>query len=277
MRKLLLTATLLAGLLLAAGCGQTATAKDGGAEKMATKKPGVIFEMSDIAGDDNGAGAYTYPTDKVFVPGAFDLLGLTIMDGGDTYDFTFTIGTDFKNDWKNALGWDIQLFDVYLNLGTGTHKQTLAGRHTIIAEGWDIALMVGSDKPTRMRREIDDKNEDVGDDMTDFENLVDEVLIPDEITMAGNTLTAKVAKDKIGDLSKLAGVQAFVLGGEGFPTVNDTYNRVVNEYSAQWRFGGGTDYEGDPNVIDMLGDNSALANYKSDEGVSEFPVINLVK
>lgn len=280
MKKLLAVSTLVAALLLAGGCGSKAAQPAGDAAAMdapAATTAGVLFEKTDLQGDDNGPGTYTYPTDKVFVDGAFDLLGAKIAEDGDNYVFTFTAATDFKNDWKNAGGWDVQLIDIYMNLGTGKNKQTLSGRHVKINEGWDVAIMVGPDKPSRMRKEIDDKNTEVADDVSDFENLVEDIFIPDEITTAGKELTMKIAKDKIGDLSKLNGVQVFMLGSEGFPTKSDTYNRVVNEYSAQWRCGGGSDYDGDPNVIDILGDNAKLADYKSDEGVSEYPTVNLIK
>ncbi len=284
MKKMVIMATLVAGLLLATGCGKTAettgttpTQKDTAVTTTTTAAAGVIFQMEDMLGDDNGPGTYTYPTDKVFVPGVFDLKGIKIADGGSTYDFTFTIAVDFKNDWKNFAGWDVQMFDVYMNLGTGKNKQAIQGRHVKMEEGWDVALMVGPDKPARMQKEIEDKNTDVGDDVSDFENLVDSTFIPDNIAIAGNTMTVKIAKDKIGDLTKMTAIQVFMAGSEGYPTKTDTYNRVVNEYASQWRIGGGNDYFGDPNVMDILGDNKKLGSYKSDEGVTEYPVINMVK
>lgn len=279
MKKLLAISTLVAGLLLVTACGSSSTEvkEEGSNTTQVAKTPGVIFEMTDAIGDDKGPGNYTYPTDKVFVPGAFDITGFKVKDGGSTYDFIFTINADFKNDWKNAGGWDVQMFDVYLNLGTGKHKQTLSGRNVKINGGWDKGLLIGSAKPSRMQKELDDKNGDVADDISDFEDLTTDVMLPDEISVEGNMLTAKIAKEKLGDLAALTGVQAFSLGSEGYPNKRDTYNRVVNEYSAQWRFGGGTDYDGDTNVIDMLGDNSKLSGYKSEEGVAEFASIDLVK
>lgn len=279
MKRLVMVSTLVAGLLIA-GCGNASPKVEA-----ATKAPAtvavvdgkVIFEKADAKGDDNGPGTYTYPTDRVFNPSAFDLTNFKIADAGANYNFIFTIATDFKNEWKNAGGWDVQMFDVYLNLGTGKFKHTVSGRHLKIAEGWDVAMVVGPDKSTRMAKEIADKNEEVFDDVTPAENIAKSVLIPDAIVVKGNTLTAVIAKDKIGDLSKLNGVQAFVLGSEGYPNKGDTYNRVVNEFAAQWRIGGGSDYDGDSNCMDILGDNKAMANYKSDEGVAEFATVNLVK
>jgi hypothetical protein len=39
---------------------------------------------------------------------------------------------------------------------------------------------------------------------------------------------------------------------EGFPAKTDLLTRKVNEYEGQHRFGGGTDYDNDPHVIDIL-------------------------
>lgn len=282
MKKLLVLSTMIAGLLIAGGCSKTEESSAPAATEVTKATPAaaatgdVLFQMADKAQDDNGPGTYTYPTDRVFQPGSFDLVDFKVAEAGSNYEFYFTIPINFKNDWKNAGGFDVQMFDVYMNLGNGTHKQAISGRHVKFNEGWDVALVVGPAKDSRMRKEIDDKNMDVADDVSDFEDLTAETFIPDAIELEGNTLVAKIAKDKIGDLSQMKGIQVFVTGSEGYPTKTDTYNRVVNEYSAQWRFGGGTDYDGDPNVIDMLGDNSALGGYKSDEGVSEYPSIDLI-
>jgi hypothetical protein len=39
---------------------------------------------------------------------------------------------------------------------------------------------------------------------------------------------------------------------EGFPDKGDLLTRKVNEFEGQHRFGGGTDYNCDPHVLDML-------------------------
>ena len=39
---------------------------------------------------------------------------------------------------------------------------------------------------------------------------------------------------------------------EGFPAENDLLTRRVNEYEGQHRFGGGSDFNCDPHVIDVL-------------------------
>mgnify|MGYP001116773986 CR=1 FL=1 len=51
---------------------------------------------------------------------------------------------------------------------------------------------------------------------------------------------------------------------EGFPAKTDLLTRKVNEFEGQHRFGGGTDYDCDPHVMDILagdatGDSSEVA------------------
>jgi hypothetical protein len=51
---------------------------------------------------------------------------------------------------------------------------------------------------------------------------------------------------------------------EGFPDKTDLLTRKVNEYEGQHRFGGGTDTDCDPHVMDVLagkavGDKSEIA------------------
>ena len=46
---------------------------------------------------------------------------------------------------------------------------------------------------------------------------------------------------------------------EGFPDGKDLLTRKVNEYEGQHRFGGGTDTDCDPHVIDILAGDGAGA------------------
>ncbi len=48
------------------------------------------------------------------------------------------------------------------------------------------------------------------------------------------------------------GYQVLMQSNEGFPAKSDLLTRKVNEFEGQHRFGGGTDYDNDPQVIDIL-------------------------
>ena len=48
------------------------------------------------------------------------------------------------------------------------------------------------------------------------------------------------------------GYQVLMQSNEGFPARTDLLTRKVNEYEGQHRFGGGTDYDNDPHVMDIF-------------------------
>jgi hypothetical protein len=55
------------------------------------------------------------------------------------------------------------------------------------------------------------------------------------------------------------GYQVIAQSNEGFPAETDLLTRKVNEFEGQHRYGGGTDYDCDPHVMDILGDHAWLA------------------
>lgn len=238
-----------------------------------------LYTFKDLAGDDTGPGKYAYPKNKVFIKKGFDLIEFTIGEDGEDYMFSFKMAVPFKNDpsWKNINGWDIQMFDIYLKFDKGTHKHTIAGRNVKIRDGWDKAVIVSPEENKKMlEREILPKNTDVFDDETESENLIKDIIQPYSYQIDGNLLCVRVKKSELRDLNKLKGVQVLVSSAEGFPSKQFSYIRNVNEQNSEWRFGGGTDYDGDSNVIDILGNNEKLKNYKSSEEEMIFPWIDMI-
>lgn len=238
----------------------------------------LIFTYKDIVGDDNGPGMYTYPLDPIFETGSFDLKTFSIYLEEDNYVFVFEVDSNFKNNWKNKNGWDIQMFDVYLNFDEGRYTQAVAGRNVKFNDGWDKVIVVSPEDNEKIwEKEIRGKNEFVGDDIYNPENILDGIITPEIFEIKENKLFAKVNKDKLKDMRKLTAIQVFVMGTDAYPDALYTYVRKVNEFNSQWRFGGGSDYFGNPNVIDMLGDNSSLGNYLSTEDESVYPIIDMIK
>lgn len=249
------------------------------AEKKGSKKSsnGVIFQYEDIVGDDNGDGEYTYPTSNVMSEGAFDLDRFSIVEDGDDYVFTFEVLAQIKNDFGTGDDWDIQLFDVYFNFGEGKYNHTIAGRHVKINGGWDRGLTVTPKGPMTSKYELKKSIVNSADDVNPAENFVSDIMIPDSKEVEGKKIIARISKAKMGDLSKAKSIQVFSSGFEGIPKSENALIRDVKEYESAWRFGGGSDYDGDPNVIDILGDNSKLGDYKSYEGIKVYPYIDMIE
>ncbi|TKX83865.1 hypothetical protein EXE43_21995, partial [Halorubrum sp. SS5] len=68
---------------------------DGGPELgsgTVTVAPGdIVAEFTDPAGDDDGPGGYTYPTDDAFQDGAFDLRSFRVLETDEEYRFAFEV------------------------------------------------------------------------------------------------------------------------------------------------------------------------------------------
>jgi hypothetical protein len=81
----------------------------------------------------------------------------------------------------------------------------------------------------------------------------DRIIVPKITRASGKTLIAVVDVKQLGGAPKASwGYQVLMQSNEGFPDKTDLLTRKVNEFEGQHRFGGGTDYDNDPHVIDML-------------------------
>ena len=96
--------------------------------------------LTDPAGDDNGPGTYTYPTNSAFAKGGFDLTALDVFIDGDDAIFVAKIAGDIVNPWG---GDEIshQRFNVYLGNGQTTTAHALPGTNLDTAGGWDVAVV----------------------------------------------------------------------------------------------------------------------------------------
>ncbi len=86
--------------------------------------PGTtMLNVPDLSGDDNGPGTYAYPTDPVFVPGAFDLTNLQVSETGTDVYIQVKI-RDLVNTFGSAFG--AQLLDIYVRNPALTPTSTSA-------------------------------------------------------------------------------------------------------------------------------------------------------
>lgn len=110
-------------------------------------------------------------------------------------------------------------------------------------------IILSPQSPTRVRNEVSQKVPAA---------LKGDVVVPDRTRGAGRTISASVSLKDLGegDPSKW-GWQVVMQSNEGFPAGTDLLTRKVNEYEGQHRFGGGTDTDCDPHVMDILGDQAA--------------------
>ncbi len=209
-------------------------------------------ELKDPKGDDKGPGGYTYPTDAVYKKGSFDMTSFEVKEDGDMVEFRITVNAKVEDPW-NSKSWGGNGFSVqmaFIHIDTdhkpkSGHAEGLAGTNVVFAEEsyWDKVVVVSPQGPTRLNSEIDLKAASVKKD----------VVVPQKTFARGKTLIARVKKSDLGGApAKGWGYQVLIQSNEGFPAKTDLLTRKVNEYEGQHRFGGGTDYDCDPHVIDML-------------------------
>lgn len=99
-----------------------------------------IGGVSDPVGDDDGPGTYTYPTNPVYVPGAFDLTGMGVYEDGDNVVIATGIDGEITNPWG---GDQIshQRINVYLGEGSGGSAAALPGTNMATASGWTAVVV----------------------------------------------------------------------------------------------------------------------------------------
>lgn len=209
------------------------------------------FEFKDPKGDDKGPGSYTYPTDAVYTKGSFDLTAASFEEDGDSVKVTIEVNAKIEDPWDSKAwggnGFSVQMIFVFLDTdhkaGSG-HTDGLAGLNVTFApeSAWDKALLIGAQGNTRMQAEIAAKAASVKGD----------VVLPTSVKASGKKIVARFPKAKVGTPAAGWGFQVLMQSNEGFPDKTDLLTRKVNEYGGQHRFGGGSDYDCDPHVIDLL-------------------------
>lgn len=233
------TRWLLAAALLA---GATARAAD----------PAGTVTISDPTGDDNGPGTYTYPTDAVYKPGSFDITEFKVIPRGDQVEFRVSVASRIEDPWDSKAwggnGFSVQMAFVHIDTdhlkGSGV-RDGLPGTNVRFAEdeAWDKVVIISPQGPARVNSEVGMK----------CPQWKDRIVVPAVTSASGKTLVAVVDVKELGGPPQPGwGYQVLMQSNEGFPAKTDLLTRKVNEFEGQHRFGGGTDYDNDPHVIDIL-------------------------
>jgi carbohydrate-binding DOMON domain-containing protein len=211
----------------------------------ALAQSGVSFK--DPSGDDKGPGTYTYPTDAVYKRGSFDMTAFDVKVSGKKVDFSVTFNTSLEDPWRMGGGFSVQMVFIAIKTGAeGGFKEGPPGTNVTFADGneWNKLVVLSPQSLGKVKSEVDAKMPAA---------QAGSVILPTRVKGSGQTISASVDLDQLGggDPSKW-GYQVLVQSNEGFPDGKDMLTRKVNEYEGQHRFGGGTDSDCDPHVIDIL-------------------------
>src|SRR4029079_8363344 len=208
------------------------------------------FKLSDPTGDDKGPGTYTYPTAAVYKPGSFDITEFEVVPGANQTEFRISVRTRIEDPWDSPAwggnGFSVQMAFIHIDTdhkkGSGV-QDGLPGTNVRFSEdeAWDRVIIVSPQGATRVSSEVGLK----------ASQWKDKIIVPKVTRAQGKTLIAVVDNAQLGGPPQTTwGYQVLMQSNEGFPDKKDLLTRKVNEFEGQHRFGGGSDYDNDPHVMD---------------------------
>jgi carbohydrate-binding DOMON domain-containing protein len=215
----------------------------------AADPPVERITFKDPLGDDHGPGSYTYPTDAAYTRGSFDLTEFSVSTKGDRVNFDVTVAARLEDPWEMHSGFSVQMIFIFISTdnrhGDG-FTDTVPGLNVKFAraDAWDKLVILSPHHPGRVESEVEQKAAGA---------MQSSIIVPDRVKGAGRTISASVELARLGggDPSKW-GYQVVMQSNEGYPDGKDLLTRKANRVAAQHRFGGGTDDDCDPHVIDIL-------------------------
>ncbi len=219
-----------------------------GAVVLATAAAAQEVYFKDPAGDDNGPGTYTYPTDKVYKPGSFDLTFFRMKVSGSKADIEVGQNSQLEDTCPAMhCGFCVQMAFIFVKTDPkGGRTEGLPGLNIQFApdSSWNKVIILSPQPPSRVRQEVEQKV---------AKNLQPDVIVPNRVRGSGMVISTSVEVKDVGegDLTKW-GYQVLMQSNEGFPAATDLLTRKVNEFEGQHRFGGGNDGDCDPHVLDLL-------------------------
>lgn len=211
----------------------------------------LVFD--DPPGDDNGPGSYVYPTDPAYKKGSFDITKFEVKAKGEDIEFRLTLNAKIEDPWdskswpQGGNGFSIQMAFVFIDAdhkdGSG-EEDGLPGLNIKFEKEsfWERCVIISPQSKSRLSDEIKLK----------ADKLKDRLIIPKKTFVQGRTIIAIVPKRDLGGFSEKWGFQVVMQSNEGYPDKRDFLTRKVNEYEGPHRFGGGSDYDCDPHVIDII-------------------------
>ncbi|HQD80685.1 MAG TPA: glucodextranase DOMON-like domain-containing protein [Bacillota bacterium] len=217
----------------------------------------LIWEADDPEGDDYGPGTYVYPTNPAFAPfsGLFDLIGFRVSCDDENVYFDTKLAK-ISNTWNAPEGFSHQLINIYIDTTSG------AGRTDTLREGafvsfapeyaWDVNIKIMGWGGSRVFFASDNPAS-----AGIIEGLSVEAL-PD-----GNTIRATVSRQVIGEPLDSWKYYVLVSSQDGYGL--DNFRPVMGE-AGPWVFGGGSDLNINPNVIDMLAPESGVYSQENQLG-----------
>jgi hypothetical protein len=279
----------------------------------------VYFSFSDPAYDDKGPGFYTYPLAILTQPtpgqsaivttgnagnvlpsqlnqgfdiqnrtGFFDITDFRVSDGG--INVVFEISTarpipKFRDDLSSgAKGWFLQLMDIYIDMdhkvGSG-RTRSLPGRNVSFTPecGWEKMMII----TPQVSYDVPHIIEQITSDM-DFVNMKKDIIVPPQVFVQGYTFRILIPKGVLGEPQPNWGYQVMMML---YNPQNLAYGHFqegrVQRFPGNNIFGGADEYNGHPNIIDVLAPTADeqyrwLSNFTSspNTGDNRYAYVNML-
>jgi len=249
-----------------------------------------VFAYRDSLYDDRGAGSYIYPVSLQNRSGLFDLRDFQVRDLGRMLEISLSFRAPiFQDDLNAFLGMDDfssqaesgsltqgdlntilsvkeqegkplpsnffhQMIDIYIDMDhrpDSGNTFALPGRNIEFnpGEGWEKVVVIHPGS----KRLIDT----VATERSEWHELYkarSDILVPRDLKVRQYQIIVRVPKRDFPDTPvDQWGYQVCVMGYDPSNLArNGLFNREVRAFATDGHFGGGSDYEGNPNIIDIL-------------------------
>jgi carbohydrate-binding DOMON domain-containing protein len=220
----------------------------------------LLFEITDIVGDDHGAGNVEYPEHPMFTKGLFDLTYFRVYEEDDHYTFAVGIAgkiepvrhAEFRYRYDLPEHFILPLVHIYIdvdNIESSGFINTIRGTNLEMRpeNAWEKAIVISS-MPNRYRAVVQRQQPEIAR----------RVIIPEDISIsrAGDEISVDIEKSRLGEISESWGFAVLMFSHDFSDTIAKTsYIREVRSTASQYSFGGGSGgllRRYDPNVIDMI-------------------------
>jgi len=221
-----------------------------------TDKSELLY-IQDNIGDDKGPGYYQYPLDRRLKRGTFDIKSFKVKDDGNIITFEIQMRNYIMREWPDSKKTGYQdfvanLWDIYIDIdgipGSG-YKYALPGRDLNFADnmGWEKMIIVSPISEIELEEILNDKIDEL-----EFQDQIPDILFPEYVKIYRDKLVISIAKKKLPRISERSGFQLFAMGYKDLVSPNRLINRDVKSFATKDDFGGGSDYYGDPSIIDLI-------------------------
>lgn len=204
----------------------------------------LLFEMEDPRGDDRGPGTYVYPQGPVFDPrhGLYDLTSFRVEVDETSYYFYFTFAEKLTNPWGAPEGFSHQRIALYIDSlpNQGRSETWREGAYVDFdpRHGWEYFVDVTGWHKGAVYTWNQRKSEPGRRQGLQVRRGAD-----------GKTVEAVVPREALDEHPETWSY--YVIIGSQDPIGPDGWRPVLAR-ATEWQFGGGTDTNLDPNVLDLL-------------------------